>query len=90
MIALCVMKAEAATSKYLWLSLTGAVLRRVADIFKSLPPTTFMRAGDALHLASAADKGFAEIHSSDKHLLAAAPHFGLTGVTIQPLPPPPS
>ena len=80
---------EAVTSKYIWLSLSGAVLRRVADNFKSLPPTTFMGAGDAHHLASAADKGFTAVHSSDKHLLAAAPHFGLSGIITQALPPPP-
>ena len=87
--ALCLQfETEAPTSKYLWLPLNAAVLHCAADHFKSLPATTFIRAADALHLAAAKDKGFTAIHSSDKHLLVAAPHFGLTGIAIQPLPPP--
>jgi predicted nucleic acid-binding protein len=39
--------------------------------------TVFVRAADAIHLTCAAEHGFREIYSSDRHLLAAAPAFGL-------------
>ncbi len=66
------------------LPLTDAILDRVETVFASAPPTTYLRAADALHLATAAENGFAEVHSNDKHLLAAAPLFGLRGVNVIP------
>ncbi len=66
------------------LPLTDAILDRVEAVFASAPATTFLRAADALHLATAAESGFTEIHSNDKHLLAAAPLFGLRGVNVIP------
>ena len=66
------------------LPLTDAILDRVETVFAVAPPATYLRAADAIHLATAAEHGFAEIHSNDKHLLAAAPLFGLRGVNVIP------
>jgi predicted nucleic acid-binding protein len=66
------------------LPLTEAILSRVEQAFSSAPATTYLRAADAIHLATAAEHGFDEIHSNDRHLLAAAQLFGLRGVNVIP------
>ena len=58
---------------------TEAVLARMQTSVEALPADVYLRAGDAVHLASAAEIGEREIWTSDRHLLSAAPHFGLTG-----------
>jgi predicted nucleic acid-binding protein len=64
--------------------LTEAVYHRAEAVYARASATTFLRAADALHLACAAEHGFADIYSHDRHLLAAAPLFGLRGVNIIP------
>ena len=68
----------------LWtlIPVTEAVLARLAARVAALPATVFLRAGDAVQLASAVESGEHEIWGSDRRLLAAAPHFGLTGRTV--------
>ena len=59
--------------------LTEHVVRRVEFLTRSLPATVYFRAGDAIHIVSAEEAGFDEIWTNDRHLLAAAAHFGLKG-----------
>jgi predicted nucleic acid-binding protein len=61
-------------------ALTEEIIEHVEQTFLRLPSTTFLRAGDAIHLATAAEHGFKEIYSNDRHLLAAAPIFRLKGI----------
>ena len=42
----------------------------------------FLRAGDAVHLASAKRAGFDAVWTSDRHMLKAAPRFGLKGRSV--------
>ena len=72
------------TGAIVFLPLTDAILNRVEMGFFKAPMTCYLRAGDALHLATAADHGFTEIYSNDIHLLAAAPLFGLRGMNLIP------
>ena len=65
------------------ISLTEDILRAVEAITARLPSTIFLRAGNAIHLASAQYAGFAEIWTNDRHMLKAAPHFGLAGRSVQ-------
>lgn len=65
-----------------WLPLDNDFVQRAAARFRELPPELFLRSADCLHLCAAHEDGFAEIHSNDRHLLAAAAYFGLAGVNI--------
>ena len=65
-----------------WLDLSRPLLEGMAACYAAMPPTTFLRAADALHLACAAAHGFTEVYSNDRHFLAAAPVFGLKGINI--------
>lgn len=62
-----------------WLPLTEKHVARVESAFRKAPQNLFLRASDALHLAIAAEHGFKEIFSNDRHLLGAASLFGLKG-----------
>ena len=59
-----------------------ALLEAVQRGVWRLPRSTHLRAGDAVHLASASGAGFREIWSNDRHLLAAAKPFGLAGRSV--------
>lgn len=62
---------------------TGGLIRRSMAVLRSLPETVYLRAGDAIQLLCAQEAGESEIWSSDRHLLAAAEHFGLTGRSVR-------
>jgi predicted nucleic acid-binding protein len=58
---------------------TDALLRRCSLMVSGLPAGVFLRAGDAVHLTTASALSEPEIWTNDRHLLAAAPYFGLIG-----------
>ncbi len=64
------------------LPLSEAVMQRIESTLRAAPSSTNLRAADALHLACAAEHGFAEIYSNDRHFLVAAPLFGLEGFNV--------
>ena len=69
-----------------WLAIDALLMSSACERMAKLPPSVFLRAADALHLACASDAGLKEIYSHDRHLLAAAPHFGLRGIDVIPSP----
>lgn len=75
---------EADVRAGLWNSLpvTGALIEAQTQRMRMLSDRVFLRAADALHLTCAAEAGLKEIYSSDRHLVAAAPHFGLKPITL--------
>jgi predicted nucleic acid-binding protein len=64
------------------LPITEAMIARIEYVYRKAPTGVFLRAADALHLACASENGFVEAYSNDRHLLAAAPLFGLRGVNV--------
>lgn len=70
-------ESDDASGIWTWLSVSAELLRKAASRITDRPSSGFVRAADALHLTCAAESGFTEIYSNDRHLRAAAPQFGL-------------
>lgn len=68
----------------LWnlIPVTEALLRRTATLMISAPRDIFLRTADAVHLTTAQELGERDIWTNDRHMLAAAPYFGLTGRSV--------
>jgi len=62
--------------------ISDGILSSVQAFVAAMPTDLYLRAGDALHLASAQSAGFSEIWSNDRHMLLAAAHFGLAGRSV--------
>jgi uncharacterized protein len=65
-----------------WLPVTEALLRLAGERMRTLPDRVFLRSADALHLTCAAEHRCETVYSHDRHLLKAAPEFGLTGCDV--------
>ena len=83
--------ARALTSRFsehveagLWnlIPITEALLRRTSTLIVSAPVNLFIRTADAVHLATAHQIGEREVWTNDRHMLAAASYFGLTGWSV--------
>ena len=59
-----------------------ALLRRIGALMVSAPRDLFIRTADAVHLATAQEIGERVVWTNDRHMLAAAAYFGLTGQSV--------
>jgi len=59
-----------------------ALLRRTSALMVSAPRDLFIRTADAVHLTTALQIGERDVWTSDRHMLAAAAYFGLTGRSV--------
>jgi hypothetical protein len=59
-----------------------ALLRRTSALMVPAPRDLFIRTADAVHLTTAREIGEREVWTNDRHMLAAAPYFGLTGRSV--------
>ena len=75
---------SAHTDDGLWqlVPVNEALLRRTSALVISAPRDVFIRAADAVHLATAHEIGAREVWTSDRHMLAAASYFGLKGRSV--------
>ena len=74
--------ADCEANLWTWLPMLEKLAHSTRRRLSQLPTTTFIRAADALHLSCAAEQGLAAIYTSDRHMIAAAPAFGLRAVTL--------
>lgn len=65
-----------------WLPLDAGITGAAAQIYTTLPEPVFLRTADCLHLVTAVHHNFPEIHTHDRHQLAAAATFGLAAVSL--------
>jgi predicted nucleic acid-binding protein len=73
---------EEAEGAFHWIWPATRFIDRAEEAYRKAPASVFLRAADAMHLACAAENGFREIYSHDRHLLAAAPLFGLRAKNV--------
>jgi len=68
----------------LWklIPVNDALLRRTSALMISAPRDLFIRTADAVHLTTAQEIGEHTVWTNDRHMLAAAPYFGLTGQSV--------
>jgi predicted nucleic acid-binding protein len=68
----------------LWnlIPVTEALLRRTSAVMVSGPRDLFIRTADAVHLTTATEIGERAVWTNDRHMLAAATYFGLTGQSV--------
>lgn len=68
----------------LWIlhPLTEGLLRRMSTRMLTVPAQVFLRTGDAVHLTTASEIGEHEVWTNDRHMLAAAEYFGLSGRSV--------
>jgi len=75
---------DESNSVWTWLEVSPGLFAEVMQRLRGLKSSVYIRAADALHLACAAEHGFKEIYSNDRHLLAAAVTFKVEGRNIIP------
>jgi predicted nucleic acid-binding protein len=73
---------DEASGVWSWLPLPTSLLEAVSAHVRSLPRHVAVRAGDAIHLLTAKEHGFAEVYTNDRNMLAAARHFSVKGVNV--------
>lgn len=81
---LSILELDEQAGVWIWLPQTRRLIDETCRFIRLLPPGVVLRAGDALHLASAKMEGCTQLFTKDRHLLSAAPHFGVVATNVIP------
>ncbi|HEV2008381.1 MAG TPA: type II toxin-antitoxin system VapC family toxin [Burkholderiales bacterium] len=73
---------DCAAGLWTWLSVTDRVVANAAESLRILSKRITIRSADALHLVCARDNGLLRIYTNDRHMLHAAPDFGVEAMGI--------
>lgn len=73
------LEADSEAGLWSWLPVSPAVIQLATATFRHLPKGVVLRAGDALHLATARVNEIAKVFSNDARLLSAARYFEVSG-----------
>ena len=65
-----------------WISLTDRVVMDAAESLRTMSKRITIRSADALHLACAREHGLRPVYTNDKHMIRAAPAFGIEAMGI--------
>ncbi len=73
---------DCAAGLWTWLSVTDSLAGNAAESFLSLDKGIAVRSADALHLVCAREHGLQRVYTNDRHMLLAAPAFGINAMAI--------
>jgi predicted nucleic acid-binding protein len=73
---------DCAAGLWIWLSVTDRPVANAAESLRTLSKRITIRSADALHLACAREHGLGRVYTNDRHMLRAAPAFGVEAMGI--------
>jgi predicted nucleic acid-binding protein len=73
---------DCAAGLWTWLAITDRLVANAAQSLLTLSKRITIRSADALHLVCARDNGLLRIYTNDRHMLRAAPDFGVEAMGI--------
>ncbi len=73
---------DCAAGLWIWLSVTDQLVANAAESLRTLGKGITIRSADALHLVCAREHGLRRVYTSDRHMLLAAPAFGVEAMGL--------
>ncbi len=66
-----------------WLAVTDNLIANTAESVRALSKNITIRSADALHLVCAREHGLRRVYTNDRHMLLAAPAFGIEAMAAK-------